>query len=98
MNRPMSVRSASSTDVVKGLLAEPRRRNILEWLGEQGSARVRDLSVASNVDLVAGSTGTKFFNRLGGLERINTSIIDDGNSDSDPREFQLRGIDLLIAT
>ena len=31
------------------LLAEPRRRKILEWLQEEGSARVRDLSEAFSV-------------------------------------------------
>jgi len=31
------------------LLAEPRRMGILNWLQEEGSARVRDLSVAFNV-------------------------------------------------
>lgn len=31
------------------LLAEPRRRKILEWLQEEGSARVRDLSAAFGV-------------------------------------------------
>lgn len=32
-----------------GLLSEPRRRRILEWLQEEGSARVRDLAVAFKV-------------------------------------------------
>ncbi len=32
-----------------GLLAEPRRRMILEWMQEEGSARVRDLSDAFSV-------------------------------------------------
>jgi DeoR/GlpR family transcriptional regulator of sugar metabolism len=32
-----------------GLLAEPRRMKILEWLQEEGSARVKDLSVAFSV-------------------------------------------------
>jgi DeoR/GlpR family transcriptional regulator of sugar metabolism len=32
-----------------GLLAEPRRRKILDWLQEEGSARVRDLSSAFSV-------------------------------------------------
>ncbi|OEO32800.1 alkaline phosphatase [Devosia insulae DS-56] len=31
------------------MLAEPRRRKILEWLQEEGSARVRDLSAAFEV-------------------------------------------------
>lgn len=33
----------------QNLLAEPRRRKILEWLQEEGSARVRDLSAAFGV-------------------------------------------------
>lgn len=33
----------------QNLLAEPRRMKILEWLQEEGSARVRDLSVAFGV-------------------------------------------------
>lgn len=32
-----------------GLLSEPRRRRILEWIEEEGSARVRDLSSAFEV-------------------------------------------------
>jgi DNA-binding transcriptional ArsR family regulator len=32
-----------------GLLAEPRRMKILDWLQEEGSARVRDLSAAFGV-------------------------------------------------
>lgn len=32
-----------------GMLAEPRRRMILEWIQEEGSARVRDLSEAFSV-------------------------------------------------
>jgi DeoR/GlpR family transcriptional regulator of sugar metabolism len=34
---------------LNGLLAEPRRRKILDWLQEEGSARVRDLSAAFSV-------------------------------------------------
>ena len=33
----------------KGLLSEPRRRRILEWIEEEGSARVRDLAAAFEV-------------------------------------------------
>ena len=33
----------------QNLLAEPRRMKILEWLQEEGSARVRDLSAAFGV-------------------------------------------------
>jgi DeoR/GlpR family transcriptional regulator of sugar metabolism len=32
-----------------GLLAEPRRRRILEWIQEEGAARVRDLAAAFHV-------------------------------------------------
>ena len=32
-----------------GLLSEPRRRRILDWIQEEGSARVRDLAVAFQV-------------------------------------------------
>lgn len=38
-----------AADDRQNLLAEPRRRKILEWLQEEGSARVRDLSVAFGV-------------------------------------------------
>jgi DeoR/GlpR family transcriptional regulator of sugar metabolism len=34
---------------VTGLLSEPRRRRILDWIQEEGSARVRDLAVAFQV-------------------------------------------------
>ena len=34
---------------LNGLLAEPRRMKILDWLQEEGSARVRDLSAAFSV-------------------------------------------------
>ena len=34
---------------LNGLLAEPRRMKILDWLQEEGSARVRDLSAAFGV-------------------------------------------------
>jgi DeoR/GlpR family transcriptional regulator of sugar metabolism len=42
-------RRAAETGALSGLLAEPRRRKILEWLQEEGSARVRDLSAAFEV-------------------------------------------------
>ncbi len=35
-----------------GLLSEPRRRRILEWIQEEGAARVRDLSAAFQVSEV----------------------------------------------
>ncbi len=37
------------TDPLIGLLSEPRRRRILEWIQEEGSARVRDLAGAFGV-------------------------------------------------
>lgn len=36
-------------DALGGLLSEPRRRRILEWIQEEGSARVRDLAAAFQV-------------------------------------------------
>jgi DeoR/GlpR family transcriptional regulator of sugar metabolism len=41
--------TAETGGTLGGLLAEPRRRKILEWLQEEGSARVRDLSSAFEV-------------------------------------------------
>ena len=41
--------AAEASGTLSGLLAEPRRRKILEWLQEEGSARVRDLSGAFEV-------------------------------------------------
>lgn len=38
-----------SSDSMVGLLAEPRRRRILEWIQEEGAARVRELAVAFQV-------------------------------------------------
>ncbi|MBN9365224.1 MULTISPECIES: DeoR/GlpR family DNA-binding transcription regulator [unclassified Devosia] len=56
MNEQKSIRrqdrkSGGGVDAgtLSGLLAEPRRRKILEWLQEEGSARVRDLSAAFEV-------------------------------------------------
>ncbi|MEF2074511.1 DeoR/GlpR family DNA-binding transcription regulator [Consotaella aegiceratis] len=40
---------ARNSDERRSLLAEPRRQKILEWLQEEGSARVRDLSAAFEV-------------------------------------------------
>jgi DeoR/GlpR family transcriptional regulator of sugar metabolism len=46
-NRPAGRRnSPEATQSLTGLLAEPRRKKILEWMQEEGSARVRDLSAA----------------------------------------------------
>ena len=45
--RRTRVTAASQPDPdLNGLLAEPRRMKILDWLQEEGSARVRDLSTA----------------------------------------------------
>ena len=48
---PAASSGGGGTDAgtLSGLLAEPRRRKILEWLQEEGSARVRDLSAAFEV-------------------------------------------------
>lgn len=43
--KPKSARA----DSAPGLLSEPRRRRILEWIEEEGSARVRELSAAFEV-------------------------------------------------
>jgi DeoR/GlpR family transcriptional regulator of sugar metabolism len=43
------LRDAPSANDLNGLLAEPRRMKILDWLQEEGSARVRDLSAAFSV-------------------------------------------------
>ena len=45
-SREMRERGASVDGTRPQLLAEPRRMKILEWLQEEGSARVRDLSAA----------------------------------------------------
>ncbi|WP_176730312.1 DeoR/GlpR family DNA-binding transcription regulator [Devosia insulae] len=54
MNEQKSIRrqdrkAGVDAGTLSGLLAEPRRRKILEWLQEEGSARVRDLSAAFEV-------------------------------------------------
>ena len=41
--------TAAEAPAFTGLLAEPRRMKILEWLQEEGSARVRELSQAFKV-------------------------------------------------
>jgi DeoR/GlpR family transcriptional regulator of sugar metabolism len=44
-------RNAATTreDMKAGLLSEPRRRRILDWIQEEGAARVRDLAAAFGV-------------------------------------------------
>ena len=44
-----SARQRAIASAGSGLLAEPRRMKILEWLQEEGSARVRELSEAFGV-------------------------------------------------
>ena len=41
--------SNAKSDPVVGLLSEPRRRRILDWIQEEGSARVRELALAFQV-------------------------------------------------
>lgn len=48
-NSPGVGGSGRAIDPEPGLLAEPRRMRILDWLHEEGSARVRDLSEAFQV-------------------------------------------------
>lgn len=48
-SRPVRERVADGGGGRQPLLAEPRRMKILEWLQEEGSARVRDLSSAFRV-------------------------------------------------
>lgn len=40
---------SDTVEPMTGLLSEPRRRRILEWIQEEGSARVRDLALAFQV-------------------------------------------------
>lgn len=42
-------RSLDRNESMIGLLSEPRRRRILEWIQEEGAARVRDLAAAFQV-------------------------------------------------
>jgi DeoR/GlpR family transcriptional regulator of sugar metabolism len=46
----METKSAQEPgETLSGLLSEPRRRRILEWIQEEGAARVRELAVAFGV-------------------------------------------------
>lgn len=45
----MPPKTAEPDENRTGLLAEPRRRRILEWIQEEGAARVRDLAAALHV-------------------------------------------------
>ncbi len=54
---------------VTGLLAEPRRRRILEWIEEEGAARVRDLSAAFQVSEATIRQDLERLERDGGITR-----------------------------
>jgi DeoR/GlpR family transcriptional regulator of sugar metabolism len=58
------------------------------------------IKAAAHVYLVADSTkiNKSSFTRLGSLDVIQSFITDDGISDADAKEFERRGIELLIAT
>lgn len=57
------------------------------------------IKAASHVYLVADSTriNKSSFTRLGALEVVNSFITDDGISDRDAKEFEKRGLQMLIA-
>ncbi|MFB9948198.1 DeoR/GlpR family DNA-binding transcription regulator [Rhizobium puerariae] len=57
------------------------------------------IKAAAHVYLVADSTkiNRSSFTRLGSLDVINSFITDDGISDRDAKEFEKRGIEVLIA-
>lgn len=58
------------------------------------------IKAAAHVYLVADSTkiNKSSFTRLGSLDVIQSFITDDGISDEDAKEFERRGIELLIAS
>lgn len=58
------------------------------------------IKAAAHVYLVADSTkiNKSSFTRLGSLDVIHSFITDDGISDRDAKEFEKRGIELLVAT
>jgi len=49
MGRPSGREAVQGREDLRALLAEPRRMKILDWVQEEGSARVRDLSTAFSV-------------------------------------------------
>jgi DeoR/GlpR family transcriptional regulator of sugar metabolism len=57
------------------------------------------VKAASKVYLLADSTkiGRVSFSALGGVEMVHTLITDDGISDADRREFERRGVSVIIA-
>ena len=58
------------------------------------------IKAAAHVYLVADSTkiGRSSFTRLGSLDVIQSLITDDGIPDRVAREFERRGVEVLIAT
>ncbi|EPX87484.1 Transcriptional regulator of sugar metabolism [Rubellimicrobium thermophilum DSM 16684] len=58
------------------------------------------IAAAARVYLVADSTkiNKSSFTRLGDLEVVHSFITDDGISDKDAKEFERRGIEVLIAS
>ena len=62
-------RAMAEQDEMIGLLAEPRRRKILEWLQEEGSARVRDLAGAFQVSEATIRQDLERLEAEGGISR-----------------------------
>ncbi len=58
------------------------------------------INAASHVYLVADSTkiNRSSFTRLGSLNLVHSFITDDGISDRDAKEFEARGVEVLVAT
>jgi DeoR/GlpR family transcriptional regulator of sugar metabolism len=58
------------------------------------------IKAASHVYLVADSSkiNRTSFTRLGNLDVIHSFVTDDGIADSDAKEFERRGIELIVAT
>ncbi len=57
------------TEPLTGLLSEPRRRRILEWIQEEGSARVRDLAQAFQVSEATIRQDLERLEQEGGVTR-----------------------------
>ena len=68
-------------------------------LGMPQSAQEAMIKAASHVYLVADSTkiNKSSFTRLGSLDVVHSFITDDGITDADAKEFERRGIEVLIA-
>lgn len=58
------------------------------------------IKAAAHVHLVADSTkiGRSSFTRLGSLDVVQSLITDDGISDRVAKEFERRGVEVLIAS